>query len=65
LRIDELQPVLRFPGRAFEPGTAEAGGRRLGNGGGVILLCEGEILSEGPTADILDNAALLEKSGLV
>jgi hypothetical protein len=31
----------------------------------VILLCEGEILSEGPTADILDNAALLEKSGLV
>jgi cobalt/nickel transport system ATP-binding protein len=31
----------------------------------VILLCEGEILSEGPTADILNNAALLEKSGLV
>jgi hypothetical protein len=31
----------------------------------VILLCEGEILSERPTADILNNAALLEKSGLV
>jgi cobalt/nickel transport system ATP-binding protein len=31
----------------------------------VILLCEGEILSEGPTPDILRNAALLEESGLV
>ena len=31
----------------------------------VILLCEGEALSEGPTADILNNAALLEESGLV
>ena len=31
----------------------------------VILLCEGEIRSEGPTADILNNSALLEESGLV
>jgi len=84
LRIDELQPVLRFPGRAFEPGTAEAGGRRFGNGGEtrvsgsrrtpaeldgrasrVTLLCDGEIRSQGPTAGILNNAALLEESGLV
>ena len=31
----------------------------------VILLCEGEIRSEGPTADILNNSALMEESGLV
>ena len=31
----------------------------------LILLCEGEIRSQGPTADILNNAALLEESGLV
>jgi cobalt/nickel transport system ATP-binding protein len=31
----------------------------------VILLCEGEVRSEGPTADILNNSALLEESGLV
>jgi cobalt/nickel transport system ATP-binding protein len=31
----------------------------------VILLCEGEIRSEGPTADILNNSTLLEESGLV
>jgi energy-coupling factor transporter ATP-binding protein EcfA2 len=27
----------------------------------MILLCEGEVLSEGPTADILNNSALLEE----
>jgi cobalt/nickel transport system ATP-binding protein len=31
----------------------------------VILLCEGEIRSDGPTADILNNSALMEESGLV
>ena len=31
----------------------------------VILLCEGEIRSEGPTAEILNNSALLEESGLI
>lgn len=31
----------------------------------VILLCEGGILSEGPTADILNNSALLDEAGLV
>ena len=31
----------------------------------VILLCEGGILAEGPTADILNDSALMEESGLV
>ena len=41
--------------------TAELDGRASR----LILLCEGEVLSEGPTANILNNAALLEESGLV
>jgi ABC-type ATPase involved in cell division len=43
------EPTAEFDGRASR----------------VILLCKGEIRSQGPTAGILNNAALLEKSGLV
>ena len=31
----------------------------------VILLREGEILTDGPTVDILNDAALLEEAGLI
>jgi cobalt/nickel transport system ATP-binding protein len=31
----------------------------------VILLCEGELLAAGPTADILNNSALLDQAALV